>query len=414
MDLIQVFEYDKLVVGRVDGFDFKKEHLDALVRFHKDECPYYSLIKDGVKFRQYVGILKVGDLTIEVLPKADKQREGNRNFWHSRLVQMLSRVYDLKIYMPTVADQSLQKPLLDIFVAKFLDEVDSLQNKGLVKCYRREDSNQNSLKGRVLWSKQVTLNCVHKEKFYVNHTTYDYEHTLNRILRKALEVIPEIVCSSSLRGRAVSSLFAFPELKDIQPTAELFSQLQFDRKTDDYRMAISIAKLILLNYSPDLQQGKTDIFALMFNMYTLWEEYIYRVLKQKLPDYSVEYKREKILWRVCDDDNRKPVRVQYDIMVSNGKVRAILDTKWKQPDLDHPVPSHHDLQQMYVYIKLFDADRVALVYPGNREDVDGKFEDKDSIRCDMLFIPCEDEDFNEWEDRIAEKVNGWLKKEFFS
>ena len=53
-----------------------------------------------------------------------------------------------------------------------------------------------------------------------------------------------------LRGRAVTMLFDFPELHTVSVSKELFDNLQFDRKTEDYRNAINLARLLLLNYQP--------------------------------------------------------------------------------------------------------------------------------------------------------------------
>ena len=403
---IQVFEYGELIVGN-DGI--AQEQFDALARYYNDDRTYYSLIDDGIRcgirFKQYVGVLKVGNLIIEVLPKADKdenEKEGEKDIWRSRLIQMLKRVHKLKISAPTVAGQSTTSSILDVFIEKFLDQVDELLNKGLVKCYHKEDANIGALKGRLLWSKHLVKNCIHKEKFYVNYTTYDYEHILNRILRKTLEVIPKLVYSTSLRGRAVSSLFSFPELKDIFVSPELFSSLNFDRKTEDYTFAIDIAKLILLNYSPDFKEGNNDILALMFDMNKLWEEYIGCVLKQKLNDYNVSCQKKEQLWKPANSERTKTVCA--DIVIKkNDNVTAVLDTKWKCPD---EYASDADLHQMYVYLNRFNTRRVALVYPGEKTDVKGSFVDSGNNSCDMIFVSCSGDG---WEDNIVKKIRGWLE-----
>ena len=65
---IQVFEYERLHFEK--GDEPLKEALD---RFCGDGLPYYDLIRNGVRFKNYVGVLSVGKYTIEVLPKIDKQ-----------------------------------------------------------------------------------------------------------------------------------------------------------------------------------------------------------------------------------------------------------------------------------------------------------------------------------------------------
>lgn len=179
--------------------------------------------------------------------------------------------------------------MLDVFLSHFLDEVEHIMHIGLVKAYRRVEANRSSLKGRLVLSKHIATNFAHKERFYVNYTTYDYNHIINRLLYKALQVIPDVASSDYIKHKAKSLIFEFPELNDIGVSAALFEKLTFDRKTEDYRKAVELSKMILLNYMPNLEYNKRNhVLALMFDMNKLWEEYVYIELKRKLgADYMV-------------------------------------------------------------------------------------------------------------------------------
>lgn len=86
MGFISVFEHEAIKVGE---HGFSESHLQALERFigNNDETtfPYYSLIHNGVKFRQYVGVLCVDNITIEVLPKTDRDNCG-KDYWRDKLI----------------------------------------------------------------------------------------------------------------------------------------------------------------------------------------------------------------------------------------------------------------------------------------------------------------------------------------
>lgn len=401
LDTITVFEYDSLHKEKLG-----EKVYDALVNFYgddsKDSFPYYSLVRDGIRFNQYVGVLCVGNQIIEVLPKADKI-SGDATLWRDRLLYMLHRVYKLDVKSPSAAPQKLKSnPILDIFIHRFLNEIDVLLNRGLVKCYHREDGNLTSLKGKLLWHKQLSKNSTHKERFYVNYTTYDREHVMNRILRQALIVITKVASNSALRGRANSTLFNFPELKELSVTKETFDNLVFDRKTEDYRTAIEIAKLILLQYMPDTRHGKNNVLALMFDMNKLWEEFVYRVLRRGLNGYSVLPQQSKKLW--ISNHNYKLIRP--DIVIEKEKKTWVLDTKWKIPD--NKTPSDADLHQMYVYVNMIQAEKVALLYPecSGQQNVTGKFMYPQKT-CDMLFLPC-NADVSKWEVDICGCISSWL------
>jgi len=58
----------------------------------------------------------------------------------------------------------------------------------------------------------------------------------------------------------------FPEIKEIQITKSHFDQVKLNRKTKDYDEALKIAKMIILNYSPDIKGGNENMIDLLFNM----------------------------------------------------------------------------------------------------------------------------------------------------
>ncbi len=412
METISIFEHQTLKVG---DHGFTKRHCQALERFlgNNDEktFPYYTLIHNGVKFRQFVGVLCVNNLTIEVIPKTDKDN-NSKDYWRNKLIFMLSRVYKLDVKSPSEANQKTRtnSPILDVFIKRFLDEVDGLVNRGLVKCYHKVEGNQKALRGKLLVEKQLHQNYIHQERFYVRHTTYDYEHIMNRIIRQALSVVAKATQNASLRGRAASTLFNYPELKGLFITSSLFENLQFDRKTEDYRMAIKLSKLLLLHHVPNNVGQGENILALMFDMNKLWEEFVYHTLRRKLSEYEVSSQVVKRYWQLSNFKVFKTIRP--DIIIKrNGNVAAIIDTKWKCPD---KTPSDGDLHQMFVYSQMFRADqvpKVALVYPSVNERslmTDAYFL-KNASSCDMLYLGINKSN-NEWSNTIGEIIIKWLTK----
>ena len=72
---IQVFEHQQLKIG---DQGFLKSHWEALGLYNEShENKFFVLTPKGVKFNQYVGVLQVGGITIEILPKISKTAENN-------------------------------------------------------------------------------------------------------------------------------------------------------------------------------------------------------------------------------------------------------------------------------------------------------------------------------------------------
>ena len=72
--ILRVFEFDELILDRVyNGIKFDNNYLTSIQKFNtRNNHKYFTLIHQGVKFNNYVGVVEIGDLIIEILPKADK------------------------------------------------------------------------------------------------------------------------------------------------------------------------------------------------------------------------------------------------------------------------------------------------------------------------------------------------------
>ena len=73
--LIQVFEWDSLIIGHsYSGVEFSQRHFDSLCKWQeKQDKPFFALGHKRIKFSQWVGVIQVGSLIIEVLDTTHKK-----------------------------------------------------------------------------------------------------------------------------------------------------------------------------------------------------------------------------------------------------------------------------------------------------------------------------------------------------
>lgn len=361
---IQVYEYDTITVDKTDGF--KTEHWEALVRFNQKKenyNKYFTLTYKGIRFKEYVGVLQAGNLTIEVLPKADRNAgEEQKDNWRNVLLQMLKECRLLKVQHLENANLLLKhNSLLEIYCRLFIEECERLLHQGLIKKYRFRQHNSFALKGRLLFSQNIRHNLVHQERFFVRDQTYDNNNLFNQLLYTTLHAIPSISQVSSTHTQAYNLLNDFPEMKILQPYESTFQSLIYNRKTERYKEALFISQLLLLHYRPDIKGGNKNVLAIMFDMNKLWEEFIYRRLKKEESVFnaSVHRQQSEKFWRSDTFLSTKSIRP--DIVIKKEKHVIVLDTKWKVvPDL---MPSDDDLKQMYIYNLFWECDRSFLLYP---------------------------------------------------
>jgi len=396
---ISIFEHGQLVAGNVySGVMFKESHVDLLARYHSSnpECAFFVPSYKRILFKNYVGVIKVGHITIEVLPKTDRHTE-NTDVWQKVLLQMLAISLNVEAKASTTANINIRHcNVLETYLQIFLDEVNKLCREGLVRRYRINTGNQNALRGKLLVHRNIIENVVHAERFVVAHPIYDRNNIYHAIIGDCLKCIMRMDVAPEITSQCDSLLLYFPEYKALQITDASFNKLQYDRNTERYRTALIFARMILLNYHPDLRSGASNILAIMFDMNLLWQNYIKFRLKQaavKLSNENIKVKPSlvKKYWR---HESGWSMRLKPDIVLSKNGENIVIDTKWKYKS----GVSMEDVRQMYAYGDYFRADQCYLMYPeklqgssisrqrGNFYDFSGEGESKLRKSCGLLFV----------------------------
>ena len=359
MSKIQVFEHRFLSIGEKG---FEKRHFVALSKLNAlHNYQYFDLKHNGIVFKQFVGVIQVEGFTIEILPKIDQyevENEATKTKWQSVLIEMLRVTKKLKIRQvgqANVRKQSIH--LLDIYFEWFLNEVQLLIHQGLIKQYYKETGNVKALKGKLEFAGHIQKNLVHKERFYTTHQVYEKDHLIHQILGQALEIIATLSKGNYLYSKCKTVQLDFPEVKAIKANENTFTKIPKSRKTAPYATALAIARLIILNYAPNISSGSEKMLALLFDMNNLWEEYVLVRLKQVAQEKEVDVYGQNSLefWN--------GITIRPDIVLKKNKNILIIDTKWK--NIDQSQPSTHDLRQMYVYNEYWKSTRSLLLYPSN-------------------------------------------------
>lgn len=399
---IIVFEHQRLLVNQGEQY-LSESQYQALVSYYGNYSPFYSLIRNGVQFCQYVGALQIGDTLIEILPKADNSND--KVMWQNLLVNMIRSIRNFPVRESGTSNLKLKNnSVLDLYFELYVTELETLLHLGLVKKYIREEKNSTSLKGKLSFSKHIQKNLVHRERFYIETTTYSLDHTLNQILYTALQLLSRLNRNNLIASRIGNLLLSFPEQCAIKINNNTFSRIVYDRKTVVYQQAMEIAELLLLNYHPDLSKGSKNVLALMFDMNVLWENFVLSVLKRKLISHRVSGQVSKKFW--TSTNMNSSMRPDIVIVHRETKEVVVLDTKWK--NLNGYSPSPDDLRQMYVYHEYFEASKVALIYPGESSNISGQFYLKDQTAldnkfCHILQVPI-NKDFTRWKVGIVNAI----------
>ena len=384
--LIQAFEWTKLKIGE-NGFF--KSHYKKVVEWHiKQDKKYFEIGSDFIRFTNWVGVLQVGNLTIEILPKLgsapiisdDIEREEHILKWKRAFVEMLGHTGWIKFRNTnTFASLSLHNfSILDIYYMEFIKEVETVVRNGLNKRYSKKEQNRNCLKGKLLFNKNISLNLIHKERFFTRADNYDENHKLNQVIAAALRVIISNVSGGIIKAKAENLLILFDEIERKSFNQLALQKITLDRKTSHYKYSFELSKLILLNLNPSSSTGQAEVISLFFDMNELWEAWLLFALKNNYKgssDTKVLGKKVKPFWRSTNTSHLKQLEI--DILVEHKGELIVLDAKWKTPEL---LPSDNDIKQMFAYNHLWNSTKAWLCYPqpNKSEAIYGQFQTSDN------------------------------------
>jgi 5-methylcytosine-specific restriction enzyme subunit McrC len=361
---LRLFEHSRLHVGS-DGISARE--FDAIVQFNdRHDGQFFDIGHKHIRAKHFVGYVEVGEVSIEILPKADRNETSSHEVWSSGLLEMLRVALGLRLdQLPNASQKAARARLLDLIAQAFVSELEPLLHEGLAKGYRTTSSNGTVFRGRLKMADHLRDNVAHADRFFVEYETFDQDILVNRVLVAALDALSWCALSEHA-GRSVEGALArFPDLQHRAVTPQTLERIRLTRSTQRYSSALTYARLILSQQGPQLRTGRERVFALLFDMNALWEQYIAVLLRRVAPaTLQVSTQERHVFWSPSLRSSRK---IRPDIVVRSidgheaRKALLVIDTKWKVPS--NGLPSDEDLKQMFVYNELLSGPRSLLLYP---------------------------------------------------
>lgn len=364
--------YDWLSVGSEDNEITVSEYRD-LCLYLKKNIGNKSIVYDynKIKFINYVGIIKVKNLIVEILPKISLSNDIIKD--REMLMFMLSKCNKLSVDIKELLNSNiLNNSLLDILAKVFSKKLLNELQKGLYREYVSKEEALSMIKGKILISKSIKENTINKNKMNCKYDEFTEYNLFNAILKRAINVILFSIKNNDVKKELNIINNIFNDISDIYISNNIILNYKLNRMNNRFLECFTLAKLILLNSSMDKSLGKENGFSILFEMNYLYEEYIGVLLKEVFNNTNIsintQEKSRYLLWNTLKERNE--IALKPDIVIyKDNKPKVIIDTKWKSSSINNrEIYSQSDIYQMYAYITTYtECEECILLYP--------KFED---------------------------------------
>ena len=326
-----------------------------------------------IKFINYVGIISLGNLIIEILPKISISNDIVKD--RKMLMFMLSKCNRISVNINEVLETNIvNQSLLDILAKVFAKKLLLELQKGMYLEYVTQEDSLNKIKGKIMLTQNVKINYINKSKVYCRYDEFTENNIFNSILLKATNFLFPIINSSIIKKDLNIIKSILSDVDDLYIPINIFENYKLNKKNERFKEVFILAKLILSNSTMDKSIGKENGFSILFEMNYLYEEYIGILLKEIIEDEAIKVntqeKSKYLLWNKVTEKNE--VALKPDIVVyKDNKPKIIIDTKWKRASIDgREVYSQSDIYQMYAYITTYtECKKCILLYPRVSEDI---------------------------------------------
>ncbi len=373
METLTLHEHDSLpiVATRSPGqLAISRSQASALARLESRlPAGIFRWGNAAVKFTQYCGVIALGDLSLEILPKLYGQ-EIEPGSSRTALIRMLHRARRLKPTPGNTAGIALQKHvLLDVFILHFCDQLHAALTQGMIRYYIEQQENLPVLRGRLRVEQQLKLNLGHRERLFCQYDEWSADNLYNQILKSTLQHLSRLALGSQARKQVTELLMRFDPIRNIEVDTSILAGLTFDRSNRRYAPIFEQCRWFIDGFHPDVLAGEASCLTLLFDMNRLFESYVAAECRKLACKHGLRLREQGPQQYLATREDRNQalflMKPDMTFLDADDRILLLADSKWKLLDEreNRLRIAQSDLYQMTSYAASYGVSQLALMYP---------------------------------------------------
>jgi len=409
---------------------------------------FYTIEGHNLKFRNYVGFLRIENYQFEILPKIWETDGNDQDI--NETIENFTKFFIYGALENYTFDRNFESGIrhkytsfLDMLVYHYFISLERELKEGPYSEYVEIGEKGKFLKGKLDINKQI--NSIDKSSFHVKYYNHSYDNHLNRNLLFATEYMADNSLISNNETRLTNLISLFPE--DISEIQEWnFREFYFNRLNERFQVPYNYAYLIV-NRNVFSHNNGRKYYTFLYDMNKLFEQFIANMIKRNYRaifggesdkiTIKIQRSEENFLYK----EGKPTVVTKPDILIEfnndKNKSKIVIDTKYQIMEnrdendedeskvVDGKKVTNSHLYQLYTYSKLYKADLAIIIYPlevngqvgienkgnndfrGNRETY--TFEEEGTTKFKMCGIPMDlSGERKTWEDRLVKNLRECL------
>jgi 5-methylcytosine-specific restriction enzyme subunit McrC len=352
----------------------------------------FNISQNTIKATHYVGCFTFRDMHIEILPKLFKYPEKSKSIILKNLITMLA--YTLQL---DVSDADLSR--LDLTNMNFLQVYIAIYSRRLLAALKRTSPSQyvqteeniNFVRGKIKIGDHLRVNSTRPMSVFCSFDEFSQDNlitqTIKYVSRKLLELTRDVnVHRELLAGLKMMDTVTLREIRYAD-----VSRVSLPRNLGYLSSLFSFCKMFLANMSSSQQQGGEHVVSILFDMNSLFEEFVFRIIERNQSEFNFisppeMQKQQKLISgvRTLPKTTFKKAQLMNtytDIQLHFPEATLILDTKNRlllgNPNSERIRLKNHEIYQIIAYGALYERaemrPQVGLLFPGGSRAIAKEF-----------------------------------------
>ncbi|MDC0360863.1 McrC family protein [Alphaproteobacteria bacterium] len=375
-------EWQRIGYGENDDASIPEVHADRIAAIAQQSA-FAGRGGEGVlvhgrkslRARGVVGVIAAQGCQLEILPKIEGagERKPREADLRTRLIHMLGVVHDLPIDAGPMAQLGWQKDtVLELLIRLFCQRLTDAVRRGMPRRYLDQEDDLPAMRGQLDITRQFSRHAVAPQKLACRFDDLSPDIALNQVMRAAITRLLRLAQAGDNQRILRELSFAYADVTDMPVKALRWDLITIDRTNQRWRDLLSFARLFLSDRHQRTSAGSIDGLALLFEMNTLFENYVARLLPRAMAGSGLRVVAQGGHRDSLYEGEVGRFRTKPDLIIRQGdQVLMIIDTKWKRmtPQIDDPKQgvSQGDVYQLMAYSQLYKCPNVMLLYPHHGE-----------------------------------------------
>lgn len=342
---------------------------------------FLSITRKSIKPLNYVGVVKAGDITIEILPKFMPEAgrgldSKTRKMIAGNLLKMLQLSEKWEFKEPDMSALLEEKSdFIEVFIYLFAKNLLELLNKHFYREYVKRCDEIRYIRGRIIIKK--CLNPARYHLMWCEHYERMSDNLLCRTLKYTAHLMTKVVRNNENYRLLKRIIDLLEPVSLVSISSEKARSIIFNRLNKEFAPFIRLCITFMEGLTLKLCADRVEMFSLLIPMEVLFERFIASIIKRgKLyleifgaKEFKEQHKMGSLLWKysALSNDYKALGKMIPDMVIDRDNERIIIDTKYKLLDEEDKKLgiSQQDLYQMYAYARESElpVKKILLLYP---------------------------------------------------